>query len=328
MSYFTPGNLEIANEIISRYPVAKSALIPLLHLAQEQEGWVTDDAMRQIAELTDTTPAEVKGTGSFYEMFKFHPVGKYMVNVCTNLSCQLLGGEELLAHAEKTLGVKAGGTTADGMFTIEDVECIAACTEAPCLQVNYRYKLRVTTDDSIAHRRHPQRPGDRHPRARHARPCSSAHSGCRRAGVLPPEQATERPVWLARNDELAPDGTAEGLRKTHAVRSACPWLRRQRRPQDRHVAIRARRQLHLDRYEATDGYRRPAPRTRPHTRRGPRRGPRGNGARPRWRRFPGRRQVGLHATRQISRTTSLSTATSPSRAPTRTACSWSAILTS
>ncbi|MEZ5166269.1 MAG: NAD(P)H-dependent oxidoreductase subunit E [Acidimicrobiales bacterium] len=117
MSRFDDRNLAIAREIISRYPRPKSALIPLLHLAQEQDGWVTDDAMRHIAELTGTTPAEVKGTGTFYEMFKFHPVGTYVVNVCTNLSCQLLGGEELLAHAEATLGVKAGGTTADGMFT-------------------------------------------------------------------------------------------------------------------------------------------------------------------------------------------------------------------
>ena len=104
MARFSDANLAIANEIISRYPRPKSALIPLLHLAQEQDGWVTDDAMRHLAELTGTTPAEVKGTGSFYEMFKFHPVGKYMVNVCTNLSCQLLGGEELLEHAEATLG--------------------------------------------------------------------------------------------------------------------------------------------------------------------------------------------------------------------------------
>ena len=163
--------------------------------------------MRQIAELTDTTPAEVKGTGSFYEMFKFHPVGKYMVNVCTNLSCQLLGGEELLAHAEKTLGVKAGGTTADGMFTIEDVECIAACTEAPCLQVNYRYRLRVTDDDfDDSDRRHSQRSRRRHPRARHARPRSSAHSGCAMAGIVPPEQAKERPSgWPATMSRRLPE---------------------------------------------------------------------------------------------------------------------------
>ena len=211
MSYFTPDNLAIADEIISRYPVAKSALIPLLHIAQEQEGWVTDAAMRQIAELTDTTPAEVKGTGSFYEMFKFHPVGKYMVNVCTNLSCQLLGGEELLAHAEKTLGVKAGGTTADGMFTIEDVECIAACTEAPCLQVNYRYRLRVTDEDfdelidDIRNSRADDIP--EHGtlgRVRQHIPVDAM------AGIVPPDQANVRPVWLARNDEPAPAGAAEG----------------------------------------------------------------------------------------------------------------------
>ena len=95
MSRFSDANAAIAADIISRYPRPKSALIPLLHLAQEQDGWITDEAMRHIAELTDTTPAEVKGTGTFYEMFKFHPVGKYVVNVCTNLSCQLLGGEEL-----------------------------------------------------------------------------------------------------------------------------------------------------------------------------------------------------------------------------------------
>ena len=125
----------------------KSALIPLLHLAQEQDGYVTDDAMEHIAELVGVTPAEVLGTCSFYEMFKREPVGTYLVNVCTNISCQLLGGEELLHHAEETLGVKAGGTTADGLFTLEDVECIAACTEAPCLQVNYRYLHRVTHDE-------------------------------------------------------------------------------------------------------------------------------------------------------------------------------------
>ena len=95
--------------------------------------------MAHVAELVGCTPAEVLGTASFYEMFKRHDVGTYCINVCTNISCQLLGGEELLHHAEATLGVRAGGTTSDGMFTLEDVECIAACTEAPALQVNYRY---------------------------------------------------------------------------------------------------------------------------------------------------------------------------------------------
>lgn len=200
MARFSDANLALAEEIISRYPVKKSALIPLLHLAQEQDGHVTDDAMRHIAELTDTTPAEVKGTGSFYEMFKFHPVGKYMVNVCTNLSCQLLGGEELLDHAEKTLGVKAGGTTADGMFTLEDVECIAACTEAPCLQVNYRYKLRITHDEFdrlIDDLRNGRGDIPTHGTLATVRQRIPAD---RLAGIVPPEHATEAPVWLARND--------------------------------------------------------------------------------------------------------------------------------
>ncbi len=147
MPRFNDQNLATAHEIISRYPVAKSATIPLLHLAQEQDGFVADDAMEHIAELVGITPAQVLGTCSFYEMFKREPVGTYLVNVCTNISCQIMGGEELLHHVEQTLGVKAGDTTSDGVFTVEDVECIAACTEAPCLQVNYRYFHRIGLDE-------------------------------------------------------------------------------------------------------------------------------------------------------------------------------------
>lgn len=147
MARLTEGNVALAREIILRYPRAKSALIPLLHLAQEQDGWVTDEAMSHIAELVGVTPAEVVGTCSFYEMFKREPVGRFLVNVCTNISCLLVGGEELLEHAEESLGIKAGSTTLDGMFTLEDVECIAACTEAPCLQVNYRYRHQITHDE-------------------------------------------------------------------------------------------------------------------------------------------------------------------------------------
>jgi NADH-quinone oxidoreductase subunit E len=137
-------NTNTAREIIGRFPRAKSALIPLLHLAQEQDGYVSEDAMAHIAELVDVTPAEVYGTASFYEMFKFAPIGRYCINICTNISCQLVGGWELLEHVEDSLGVKPGGTTADGMFTVEDVECIAACTEAPAVQINYRYRYKVT----------------------------------------------------------------------------------------------------------------------------------------------------------------------------------------
>lgn len=144
MSRFSDANLEVAKEILGRYPVAKSALIPLCHLAQEQDGHLTDDAMAHIAELTGVTPAEVVGTASFYEMFKRHECCRYVINVCTSISCHLLGGDELLHHAEESLGIKAGATTSDGTFTLEGYECQAACTEAPALQVNYRYFHKVT----------------------------------------------------------------------------------------------------------------------------------------------------------------------------------------
>src|SRR5688572_13936096 len=106
MGRFTPDNTALAGEIIERYPVPRSAMIPLLHLAQEQDGHVSDEAMEHIAELLDVQPAEVLGTCSFYEMFKREPVGEYMVNVCTNISCLLMGGEELLEHVEGKLGIK------------------------------------------------------------------------------------------------------------------------------------------------------------------------------------------------------------------------------
>ena len=147
MARLSAENEVVAREIIGRYPVPKSAVIPLCHLAQEQDGHLSDDAMEHVAELTGVTPAEVVGTASFYEMFKRHEVGRFVINVCTSISCFLAGGDELLHHAETRLGIKAGATTPDGLFTIEGYECQAACTEAPCLQVNYRYFHRVTPDD-------------------------------------------------------------------------------------------------------------------------------------------------------------------------------------
>ncbi len=209
MSRLTPENVELAREIIARYPRPKSALIPLLHLAQEQDGYVAADAMAHIAELIGCTPAEVLGTCSFYEMFKLHPVGRYLVNVCTNISCMLCGGEELLEHAERRLGVKPGNTTADGLFTLEEVECIAACTEAPCLQVNYRYFHKISheefdrlVDDLRAGRLDDEIP----PHGTLARVRQSIPAD-RRALIVPPEQATSEPVWM-RNFE--PPAPAEG----------------------------------------------------------------------------------------------------------------------
>ena len=208
MARLTRENVEVAQEIIGRYPRPRSALIPLLHLAQEQDGWVSEEAMAHIAELLDLTPAEVVGTCSFYEMFKREPVGTYLVNVCTNISCQLMGGWELLEHVEDALGVKAGNTTADGTFTVEDVECIAACTEAPCLQVNYRYFHRIThdevdqlLDDLRAGRRDDVPPHGTLARIRQRIPADRA------AGAALPDDGTE-PAWMAApaDDTATPGG--------------------------------------------------------------------------------------------------------------------------
>ncbi len=201
MARFTAENTILAREIISRYPRPKSALIPLLHLAQEQDGYVAEDAMEHIAELVGVTPAEVLGTCSFYEMFKREPVGEYLVNVCTNVSCLLLGGEELLEHLEDKLGIAPGSTSADGTFTLEDVECIAACTEAPCLQVNYRYFYKVTPADAdvlIDDLRHGRRAHEIPKHGVLARIRQHIPQE-RRAGSAVPG-ACDEPVWLRQKD--------------------------------------------------------------------------------------------------------------------------------
>ncbi len=205
MARLSEANLVTAREIIARYPRKKSALIPLLHLAQEQDGYVADDAMEHLAELVEVTPAEVYGTATFYEMFKFHPVGRYVVNICGTLSCALLGAEELISHAEQRLGIRVGGTTDDGAITLERAECQAACTEAPCLQVNYRHRFRVTTDqlDTLLDDLAAGRLADEIPdhgtvaRVRQTIPAD------RWVKPVPPEQAGGRPAWFP--EPTAPD---------------------------------------------------------------------------------------------------------------------------
>lgn len=144
--YLTPEVLARAREIVALYPHPRSALIPLCHLAQEQDGWLRPEAMADIAELVGITPAEVLGTATFYEMLRTEEVGTYVVSVCTNIACMLRGAYELLEHAESTLGVRVGATSADGVFTLEDVECIADCGRAPCVAVNHRFFGDVSTE--------------------------------------------------------------------------------------------------------------------------------------------------------------------------------------
>ncbi|MGO9456078.1 MAG: NADH-quinone oxidoreductase subunit NuoE [Acidimicrobiales bacterium] len=146
MSHLTPEIRARAAETIALYPEPRSALIPLCHLAQEQDGWLRPEAMEEIADLVGVTAAEVRGTATFYDMLHTEPVGTYVVSLCTNIACLLGGALELLEHAQERLGVAVGGTTADGAFTLEEAECLAACDKPPCVQVNHRYTSAQTPE--------------------------------------------------------------------------------------------------------------------------------------------------------------------------------------
>jgi NADH-quinone oxidoreductase subunit E len=198
MARLTEENVRLALEIIGRYPKPRSATIPLLHLAQEQDGYITNDAMAHIAELVGATAAEVYGTASFYEMFKFEPVGKYLINICGTMSCALMGAEELMHHAEHRLGVKMGATTPDGLFTLERAECQAACTEAPCLQVNYRYRFRVTAEnfDSLIDDLTAGKLSDEVPAHGTVATIRQRIPADRAVGAVAPESVTQGPAWL------------------------------------------------------------------------------------------------------------------------------------
>ncbi len=139
MAHFSEEARRRAEALISLYPARRSALIPLCHLAQGEEGYLTEPAMSEIAELCGVTGAEVRGTASFYDMLHTEPVGRYVFSICTNIACMLSGAYELLAHAEERLGVRVGQTSADAIFTLEEAECLAGCDTAPCVQVNHRF---------------------------------------------------------------------------------------------------------------------------------------------------------------------------------------------
>jgi NADH-quinone oxidoreductase subunit E len=136
VTFFSDANLARAREIVARYPHPKSGILPLAHLAQDQQGWLTAEAMEEIAALTGVTAADVLGTTSFYTMFKRRPCGRLLVSVCTNVTCLVTGGPEVLEHLEHRYAD-------DPDVTVEEVECLAACDGAPAMQVNYEYHERV-----------------------------------------------------------------------------------------------------------------------------------------------------------------------------------------
>jgi NADH-quinone oxidoreductase subunit E len=154
--------------------------------------------MAHIGELVGATSAEVYGTASFYEMFKFEPVGKYLINICGTMSCALMGAEELMHHAEERLGIHMGGTTPDGMFTLERAECQAACTEAPCLQVNYRYRFRVTPQnfDDLVNQLSSGQLTEEIPQHGTLAVTRQHIPADRGVGAVDPELVTEGPAWL------------------------------------------------------------------------------------------------------------------------------------
>lgn len=126
------------------YPVKRSALVPMLLYAQDEIGYLSDGAIDDIAQRLELTPLEVRNVISYYSLLRTRPMGKYHVQVCTNISCMLRGAEELFAHCEEKLGIGNKQVTPDGAFSLEEVECIGACSWAPAIQVNYDFHLDVT----------------------------------------------------------------------------------------------------------------------------------------------------------------------------------------
>lgn len=127
------------SEILSRYPVKRSALLPLLYIAQQEEGYVSEAAMREIARILGLTPPQVYETVTFYTMFNLKPIGKFHLQVCRSLMCALVGSDELVEWIRKRLGIFPGQTTSDKMFTLSTVECLASCGTGPMMQVNDDY---------------------------------------------------------------------------------------------------------------------------------------------------------------------------------------------
>ena len=138
-------------EMVPHYPTKRSALVPTLLYAQDEIGFLSEEVIAELAGRLDLTELEVRNVISYYSMLTTNPRGKFNVQICTNISCLVRGGEEILQHCAKRLGVGHKGTTADGLFTLEEVECIGACSWAPAAQVNYDFHENLTTEkiDSI-----------------------------------------------------------------------------------------------------------------------------------------------------------------------------------
>ena len=132
--------------MVTHYPTKRSVLVPMLLYIQDELGAVTDEAIHEIAERTELSDLEVRNVVSYYSMLRTKPIGKYNFQVCTNVSCLLRGGEDILEHCKKELGVANKQSTADGMFFVEEVECIGACSWAPAMMMNYEFHENLTIE--------------------------------------------------------------------------------------------------------------------------------------------------------------------------------------
>jgi NADH-quinone oxidoreductase subunit E len=134
------------DEKMKEYPTTRSFLVPMLLYSQDEIGYISDELITHLAQKTDLTELEVRNVVSYYSMLRTKPIGKFNVQVCTNISCMLRGADDLFEHCKKTLGIGHKGTTPDGVFSLEEVECIGACSWAPAVQVNYDFHENLTNE--------------------------------------------------------------------------------------------------------------------------------------------------------------------------------------
>jgi len=146
MSIFSPQLSARFDALMEKYPVKRSALIPMLLYAQDEIGYLSDAAIGEIADRLSLTELDVRNVASYYSMLRFKPAGKFNVQVCTNISCMLRGAYEVFERFQDELGIGHKGVTKDGVFSLEEVECIGACCWAPAIQVNYDFHDELTPD--------------------------------------------------------------------------------------------------------------------------------------------------------------------------------------
>jgi NADH-quinone oxidoreductase subunit E len=146
VTLFSPALAARFDKLVTLYPVKRSALVPMLLYAQDEVGYLSDPVISEIAARIGITELDVRNVISYYSLLRTRPSGKYHVQVCTNISCMLRGGNEILEHCKKTLRIANKGVTSDGMFSLEEVECIGACSWAPAAQVNYAFHENLTPE--------------------------------------------------------------------------------------------------------------------------------------------------------------------------------------